>query len=237
MLWLLTIVTTGVLLVIAGFVREISKVPTVARPAALTATAHAARHAAASPASQRGSSAKVPEIADASSGLSYQLLSSPWRRGCPGILDTSTLSWTAGEHAVAGQVDLGGTVFDWHGNACSGRLGQQFAYAGPGDLEPVTMGVADAVGAAYYSGLQDSSAIDSSSSTLVSGHQAWIVTFLVTYPDAAGEGLAWTSEAGAVVVVDRGAGHAPAVFYASVPDNLGTSDVATLVGSLKLSPG
>jgi hypothetical protein len=72
---------------------------------------------------------------------------------------------------------------------------------------------------------------------LVSGHQAWVVTFLMTYPDAASEGLAWTSEAGAVVVVDRGAGQAPAVFYASVPSNLGTSDVSTLVSSLRLSPG
>jgi hypothetical protein len=240
MLWLLTIVTTGVLLLIAGFVKEISKVPTVARPAALTKTAHAARHAAASPASRRGSStasAKVPEITDAASGLSYRLLSSPWRRGCPSILDTPMFSWTAGEHAVAGQVDLGGTVFDWHGNACSGRLGPQFTYSSPKDLEFVTVGVADGVGQAYYSGLVHEAAIDSSSSLLVSGHQAWLVTFLVTYPDAASEGLAWTSEAGAVVVVDRGPGHAPTVFYASVPNNLGTSDVATLVSSLQLNPG
>jgi hypothetical protein len=237
MLWLLTGITTVVLLLIAGFVRQISKTPTVARPAALTATAHAARHAAPSPASRPAASRTVPEVTDASSGLSYQLLSSPWRRGCPGILDTPMFSWTAGEHAVAGRVNLGGTVFDWHGNACSGRLGQHFAYSGPNDLERVAISVADAVGAAYYSGLAQGSTIDSSSSMLVSEHQAWLVTFLVTYPDAASEGLAWTSEAGAVVVVDRGAGRAPAVFYASVPSNLGTSHVATLVSSLRLSPG
>src|SRR5579859_907935 len=52
MLWLLTVVTTGVLLVIAGFVKEISKVPAVARPAALTATA---RHATPSPSHLRTS--------------------------------------------------------------------------------------------------------------------------------------------------------------------------------------
>src|SRR6516165_12758780 len=80
MLWLLTLITTGVLLLIAGFVRQISKTPTVARPAALTATAHAARHAAPSPASRPAASRTVPEVTDASSGLSYQLLSSPWRR-------------------------------------------------------------------------------------------------------------------------------------------------------------
>ena len=238
MLWLLTLVTTGVLLLIAGFVKEISKAPTVARPAALTKTAHAARHATASPASLRGSpaaSARVPKVTDASSGLSYQLLSSPWRRSCPGILDNPMFSWTAGEHAVAGQANIGGTVINWHGNACSARLGPQFAYSGPNDLELAAIGVADGVGLAYYSGLRHDGTIESSSPMLVSGHQAWLVTFLVTYPDAASEGLAWTSEAGAVVLVDRGPRQAPAVFYVSVPDNLGTSDVATLVSSLQLN--
>jgi hypothetical protein len=231
MLWLLTGVTTVVLLLIAGFVRQIAKTPTVARPAALTATAHSTRHAAHSSPS---ASAKVQEITDASAGLSYQLLTAPWQRGCPSILDTPMFNWTAGEHAVAGRVIIGGTVFDWHGNACSGQLRQQFTYSGPADLGPVTMAVANAVDPAYYSGLRHYRTIERSSATRISGHQAWIVTFLMIYPDAASEGLAWTSEAGAVVVVDRGAGRAPALFYASVPSNLGTSDVVTLVSSLQL---
>ncbi len=207
--------------------------PTVARPAALTATAHTSRHAtaSASPTTAR----KVREVADGSSGLSYRLLASPWRRGCPGVLDTPMFSWTAGENAVAGRVSLGATVIDWHGNACSGQLRQHFAYSGPADLEPVTTGVADAVEPAYYAGLRHHRTIETNSATRVSGHQAWMVTFVMTYPDAASEGLAWTSEAGAVVVVDRGAGQAPAVFYASVPSNLGTSDVSTLVSSLQLN--
>lgn len=241
MLWLLTVVTTVVLLVIAGFVKEISRTPTVARPAALNVTAHPTRHAAPSSSPRRepspAASGTAQVVTDTSSGLSYRLLSSPWRRGCPGVLDTPMFSWTAGENAVAGRVSIHGTVIDWHGNACSGRLQQQFAYSGPADLEPVTMGVAGAVDPAYYSGLRHRRRIESSSAMQVSGHPAWMVTFLVTYPDAASEGLAWTSEAGAVVVVDRGAGQAPALFYTSVPSNLGTSDVATLVSSLRLSPG
>jgi hypothetical protein len=237
MLWLLTGVTAVVLLLIAGFVKEISKTPGVARPVALTATAHATPHAAARGHKSSPASRRVREVTDASSGLSYQLLTTPWRRGCPSILDTPVFSWTAGEHAVAGQAIIGGTVIDWHGNACSGQLQRQFAYSGPADLEPVTMGVADAVDPAYYSGLRHYRTIESSSAMLVSGHQAWMVTFLMTYPDAASEGLAWTSEPGAVVVVDRGAGQEPAVFYVSVPSDLGTSDVATLISSLRLSPG
>ncbi len=230
MLWLLTVVTTGVLLLIAGFVKEISKTPTVARPAALIASARHAKPTAA----LRPSPAVTRDVADASSGLSYEQLSSPWQQGCPGILHTPMFTWTAGEHAVAGQVNIGGTMFDWHGNACSGQLQQQFAYTGPGDLGSVTMGVADAVEPAYYAGLVHDRTIQASSALQVSGHQAWEVRFLMTYPDATGEGLAWTSEQGAVVVVDRGAGQEPAVFYASVPSNLGTSDVAALVSSLRL---
>jgi hypothetical protein len=37
------------------------------------------------------------------------------------------------------------------------------------------------------------------------------------------------------VLVDRGTGQAPAVFYVSVPANLGVSSVAVLIGSLRLS--
>jgi hypothetical protein len=235
MLWLLTAVTTVVLLLIAGFVKEISKVPTVARPAALTARAHATRHA--NPSASPRPEPSTPAVTDSSSGLSYELLSAPWRAGCPAILDTPMFSWTAGEHAVAGQVSIGGTVFDWHGNACSGRLQRQFAYAGPADLAPATMSVANAVEPIYYAGLVHDRSIESSSAMQVSGHQAWVITFLMTYPEAASEGLAWTSEEGAVVVVDRGTGQAPAMFYVSVPSNLGLSAVATLVGSLRLSPG
>ena len=234
MLWLLTLVTTGVLLVIAGFVKEISKLPAVARPAALTATA---RHATPSPSHLRtspGASRTTRDLADPASGLSYALLSAPWRQGCPGILDTTVFTWTAGENAVAGQVNIGGTVIDWHGNACSGRLQQEFAYSGPADLAPVTMGVADAIEPAYYRGLQHTRTVQSSSAIQVSGHQAWVVTFAMKYKDAARDGLPWTSEQGAVVVVDRGAGQHPAVFYTSVPNNLGTSDVSTLVSSLRL---
>jgi hypothetical protein len=236
---LLAVATGATLLVIAGFVREISTTPAVAQPAALTATAHSAGQPARSPSARPSPSLSVPgtsrQITDASSGLSYQLLSSPWQSGCPGILDTPGFSWTAGENAVAGRADIGGTMIDWHGNACSGLLGPQLAYSGPGDLETVATSVADAVWTSFYAGLSDYRAMRGSYATQVSGYQAWIVSFLVTYPDAASEGLAWTTEAGTVVVVDRGAGRAPALFYASVPDDLGTSDVSTLVSSLQLT--
>lgn len=231
--------TVFVLLLIAGFVKEISKTPTVARPAALTARAHATRHATSSPSARPKPSPSAspagPQIADASSRLAYRLLASPWGHGCPGVLNTTMFSWTAGENAVAGQANIGGSTIDWHGIACSGQLGQQFVYTGPADLQPVAVGVTDAVEAAFYSGLRDYPTLEGSSAMQVSGHRAWAVTFLISYPDAGSEGLAWNTEAGAVVVVDRGPGQQPAVFYASVPSDLGTGTVTTLIGSLQLS--
>jgi len=242
MLWLLTGVTALVLLVIALWVKEISRVPTVARPAALSASARTVSHGTASrsaghrvsPRHTRSPAASQPPVTDTASGLSYQMLPSPWQRSCPSDLNTPMFSWSAGENAVAGHVSIGGNVIDWHGLACSGQLQQQFAYAGPADLESTAMGLADALDPAFYSGVQHSRTLQDSSAMQVSGHPAWIIKFLMNYLEGASQGLTWSSELGAVVVVDRGASQAPAVFYVSVPANLGTQNVATFIDSLRL---
>jgi hypothetical protein len=242
MLWLLTVVTAVVLVAIGAFVRNIAKTPTVA---ALSSSAHTAgRSAAAGSGGHRitpkgkgptTAAGTGPQVSDASSGLSYGLLSSPWQDGCPSILNTPAFAWTAGEHAVAGQVTIGGGTFDWHGNACSGQLQQQFSYSGTADLEPTAMSLVGALDPAYYTGLQHNRTVEASSALQVSGHPGWMVRFLMNYPAAASEGLSWTSELAAVVIVDRGTGRAPAVFYVSVPSNLGTQNVTILLGSLRLS--
>jgi hypothetical protein len=239
----LTSMTMLVLLVIFLMIEHISNPPTAVRPAALPLPVRAASAVAprppaspspAVPAAPRDS-APGGRVTDRSSGLSYRLLSAPWRQGCPYALDTPMFSWSAGESASAGRALVDGSATDWYGNACSGPLQQQFQYSGVADLEPTAMGLADAVDLAYYSGLPHYRTVVDSSGIQVSGHPAWMVTFLMTYQRATGEGLAWTSEAGAVIVVDRGAGQAPAVFYASVPSDLGTTDLNTLISSLQLS--
>ena len=237
MLWLLAVVTTVALGVIVLFVKDIAKTPT---EAALSSSTRAVSSAPATahrvtPRSKATSAVSGPRLTDSSSGLSYQLLSSPWRRGCPAVLNMPTLSWTAGENAVAGQVTINGSTFDWHGNACSGQLQQQFQYSGPADLEPTAASLVGAMDPAYYNPLVHTRTVEDSSATRVSGHRAWMVKFLISYPDAGPEGLGWTSELGAVVVVDRGTGQPPAVFYVSVPASLGTSHVDALIGSLRLS--
>jgi hypothetical protein len=240
MLSLLTVVTTAVLAVIVVMVRDMAGTPTAGSPTSLAATARTLSSAAAAsgPAgtsAQPASAVSHPLVIDTSDGLSYRLLSTPWGQGCPSALDTPMFSWTAGERAVAGQVTIGGSAIHWHGVACSGQLQQQFQYSGPADLEPTAMGLAGALDPAYYSGLQHYRTLEASYPMQVSGHPAWVVRFMMTYLDAASEGLAWTSEAGAVVVVDRGTGQAPAIFYVSVPSNLGLSNVSLLIGSLRLS--
>ena len=97
------------------------------------------------------------------------------------------------------------------------------------------MSLVGAMDPAYYNPLVHSRTVLDSSALQVSGHQAWVVKFLISYPDAATEGLSWTSEFAAVVVVDRAAGQAPAVFYVSVPANLGASSADALISSLTLS--
>jgi hypothetical protein len=242
MLWLLTGVTTVALLVIAMLVKNMARVPTVVRPAALSASARTLAHGPASgtahgvlPQRKHRSAALHPQVTDTAAGLSYRRLASPWRQGCPSDLNSPMFSWSAGENAVAGQVSIGGSVIDWHGLACSGRLQQQFAYASPADLEPTAMGLVGALDPAYYAGVPHSRTIEDSSAMQVSGHQAWMVEFGMNYPDGASQGLTWSSELGAVVVVDRGVLQAPAVFYVSVPANLGTQNVTTLIDSLRLS--
>jgi hypothetical protein len=241
MLSLLAVCTAAVLVVIVVMIRDIGKQPITASAAALavSSSGSATPSAQASPRANTSPSPAVIRIrdavTDASSGLSYELLASPWRRGCPLQLNTPMFSWSAGENAVAGHADISGTSTEWYGNACSGLLGQQFAYSGTADLEPTAMGLVGALDPAYYSGLQHYRTLEGSSALTISGHQAWVVRFLMTYPDAASQGLAWSSEAGAVVVADRGAGRPPAIFYVSVPSNLGTSAVSTLISSLRLA--
>src|SRR5580704_19357050 len=237
MLWLLTVVTSGVLAVIAAFIVHISKISTAARPAALSAATRTVGHGASSKAHRVTAQhnqhvVTYPQVTDASSGLSFRMLGAPWRSGCPSDLNTPAFDWTAGENTVAGHVSIGGSVIDWHGLACSGQLQQQFPYGGPADLQQPAMSLVSALDPAYYAGVQHTRATEASSATQVSGHRAWKIEFTMDYTDGASQGLTWTTELGAVVVVDRGAGQFPGVFYVSVPANLGTQKVATFLSSL-----
>ena len=173
-------------------------------------------------------------VTDPASGLSYATLSTPWQPSCPAAMSNAAFTWTAGESAVAGTVPPAGGD-PWYASACSGLLGQQYPYTGVADLPQTAMNLAGAFDSAYYSALPHVRATQQNNPLQVSGHPAWIVEFQMTYPAAAGQGLAWQTQLGAVVVVDRGAGQPPAVMYVTVPDNLGTANVGVILASMQLN--
>jgi Protein of unknown function (DUF2510) len=171
-------------------------------------------------------------LSDGQSGLSYTQLGTPWQAGCPSGL-SSAFPWTAGESAVAGQINGGQTT--WYGEACSGPLPAQYNYTGASDLENTATNVASTLGNAYYTALDHTSAPVLSQPVSVSGHAGWEIEYQITYTNAAAQGATWTSEEGAVVVADTGAGNTPVVFFTSVPNTLGATTVNSLVSSLQLT--
>jgi hypothetical protein len=173
-------------------------------------------------------------VSDPASGLSYASLAAPWQAGCPGSMNNAVFSWTAGENAVAGTLASAGGA-PWYASACSGLLGQQYPYTGVADLPQTAMNLVGAFDSAYFSSLPHVRSTQQNNPLQVSGHPAWIVEFLMTYPTAASQGLAWQTQLGAVVVVDRGTGQPPAVMYVTVPDNLGTANVGVILASMQLN--
>ncbi len=205
------LVTLIALLAIGWMVVRMAKLPGAARlSSALSSTA-----------SPAGPAAGPAAVSDHSTGLSYVLLPSPWQDGCP--MRRNPVSWTGGEGAVAGHVISEGHTIAWYANACSGPLPARFRSS---DLAAAATSAAAAIDTDRA--LHHHRTVTSSTALRVGGHPAWAVEFTVRYP---GERLAWTSELGAVVVVDQGQGQA--VFYASVPSNLGTASLAVLLSSLR----
>jgi hypothetical protein len=173
----------------------------------------------------------VATVTDATSGLTYGQLPSPFGPGCPTSLSNSAFTWTAGESATAGQVNNGQTT--WYGEACSGQLPAQYGYNGTGDLQNVTTALVNTFNGTYYAALPHTMSTTVNEPTQISGHPAWEIQFLITYTSP--QGLPFTNELGSVVVADPQTGAAPSVFYVSVPSNLNESNVGSLLSSLQLA--
>jgi len=172
-------------------------------------------------------------LTDGQAGLSYAQLSAPWQgASCPNSLNNGAFTWTAGEDAVAGQINSGSTT--WYGEACSGLLPQQYGYTGTSDLQNTTDNLAQTFGNAYYSALNHNINVEQDQPVQVSGHAGWEVTYDVSYTDATDQGATWSDEQAAVVIVDTGTDQ-PAVFFTSIPQNLNEDNVTTLVSSLQLT--
>jgi hypothetical protein len=234
--WIMAALAAGtavILVVIVLALVRFGKQPT--KPVSLetrpSATPSASKASASPSPSPSASSTFTAQIADSSSGLTYGQLASPWQATCPGALNQQGFGWTAGESAVAGTVN----GQPWYGNACSGLLPAQYGYTSTADLSSTASTLAGTFENTFYNGMQHTVSQLADGPLQVSGAASWEVTFLITYTDPTSVGATWTTEEGEVVVVDRGAGNQPAVFYVSVPANLGTGDVSTLATSLTLT--
>jgi hypothetical protein len=237
-LWLIggTAVAIAIIVVVATSLGG-SSTPTTADQAAGTPPASSTPSTAATaptPTASASASSTPPAsvLSDGQSGLSYSQLATPWQPTCPSDLN-SAFSWTAGESAVAGQINGGQTT--WYGEACSGPLPAQYNYSGVPDLENTATNVAQTLENAYYNPLSHGVQPEVSQPIMVSGHPGWEIEYMVDYTNAAAQGASWTTEEGAVVVADTGTGNTPVVFFTSVPDNLGQNNVATLLSSLQLT--
>lgn len=222
--WLMSGLAGGViavLAVIALVINSMGQAPTASTAAQIPPSASPSPTASAS-----GST-----VTDSTSGLTFAQLAAPWQPGCPAALNGQVFTWTAGESAVAGQINNGQTT--WYGTACAGTLPQQYGYNGVADLENTATNLVNTFDGTYYSALPHSRTPVVSQPISVSGHPGWEIKFLMTYTNP--QGLAWSNELGAVVVADEGTGVAPAVFYTSVPANLNENNVDTLVSSLQLT--
>ncbi len=189
----------------------------------------------ASPTVSPSASATPPAslLSDGQSGLSYSELASPWSPTCPSDL-ASAFSWSAGESAIAGQINGGQTT--WYGEACSGLLPAQYNYTSLRDLENTATNVAQTLENAYYNELSHSPEPVLSQPITVGGQAGWEIEYQINYTNPAAQGATWTSEDAAVVVADTGTGNTPVVFFASIPITLGgQTTVNSLVSSLQLS--
>jgi Protein of unknown function (DUF2510) len=211
-------------------------------PATPTATHTPVRSAAATTQAQSPSPTASPTpspasagsvIDDSTSGLSYPGLTSPWQPDCASDLNTQGFTWTAGESAIAGQINGGQTT--WYGVACSSPLPQQYGYNGVADLQNVATNIAQQFSGSYYNALNHNYQQEVSQPLSVSGHAGWEIKFLITYPDSQQQGLQWSDEQGAVVVADLGSTIPPAVFFVSIPGDLTVGNVDSLVSSLQLT--
>jgi serine/threonine-protein kinase len=178
----------------------------------------------------------VGRLTDSQSGLSYNQLPAPWgaTASCPSTLNNAAFPWTDGEYAPAGQVNGNGGPATWYGEACSGPLPQQYGYSATSDLQTTAENLAMTFENAYYGALDHSITPGQDMPVQFSGHAAWEVTYDVTYTNASAQGVAWTDERAAVVVIDNGTNE-PAVFFTSVPHSLNESHIPALVSSLRLS--
>lgn len=171
-------------------------------------------------------------VTDPLAGLSYSV---PEGWTVPDVsevtsTDPTQQSWSSGVQKVAQEKYQDES--DWIGNIYTGRLNDLFPYEGKQSLGLTAKAVYVDFGKYYQ--LQHTTKILQDKAIKVGGKDAWLLQFQLDFSKISKQkGYKWNKENGAIVLMDRGEGERPALFYLSVPDNLGTNVAAQVLSSLK----
>ncbi|WP_208759140.1 DUF2510 domain-containing protein [Microbispora triticiradicis] len=175
-------------------------------------------------------------INDSVSGLSYAFPGGKWvvpkSQEINNPANEQFPLWTSGYQAMS-QQDYDGKGSSWVGSVFAAELPRVIPYTGPQDFERLSQTMLVAYEPAFY-GLPHTRKVLRSEAMKVSGKQGWVIEFEMDFSKAStAQKLAWKTERGAFVLVDRGQGVQPAMLYVSVPDNLDQSVVKRVLNSLQ----
>ncbi|MQA85032.1 MAG: DUF2510 domain-containing protein [Streptosporangiales bacterium] len=223
---LLVLVIVGVVALFAtGVIGGRSDTPPVAKPP--------------SPAPSQGggqsggqTSPVLGRINDPQAGLSYAKLGGDWAALQPGG-EHGMDDWTGGQYQVA-QADFQGSS-DYLATCTSAPLLPSIQYNGPDSLQATTTFLAKSIEGRYYPAehIREDAA---SEARQVDGHQAWMVRYQLRFPQAEQNGWEFQGESVVIMVIDRGSGKDPAMFYFSLPDNLPLEgDIDAALSSIKVT--
>ncbi|ADG89380.1 hypothetical protein TBS_34160 [Thermobispora bispora] len=172
-------------------------------------------------------------IDDPVTGLSYLFPGAPWQpltvrpQSQPG-----TPIWSSGYYAVS-QENYDGRGNQWIGSIFAGILPESFSYDGPQDLKKVAESLLPRYESEFYP-VEHKTKVVRSEAKKVGDREGWLIEFELDFSEASRTyGLAWKSERGAFVLVDRGAGQLPALMYLSIPENLDQSVLTRVLDSLE----
>jgi len=125
-------------------------------------------------------------------------------------------------------------VFTWVGTVLAGPLAPSAPYGGPDSLREVLGTFLIAAETVLYEPPHERRILEDRALT-VSGRPGWLLKFEMDFTEQSEiNGWQWRTEVGALVLVDRGEDRAPALLFATVPDNLNARVVDQVIDSLQL---
>jgi hypothetical protein len=175
-------------------------------------------------------------ITDPASGLSYAYLGKKWKimaNPGPVVPAPQSQKWTSGYQALSQKDYEPGD--DWSGSVQAAPWPEGMPYSGPPSMR-YCLGT-------YLTGIErymyeppHEKTITADKAMTVSGRQAWLLEFDMDFtPLSKAKGWKWKKEHGALLMVDMGETRAPALLFASIPDNLGSkATLDKVIASVKI---